>query len=56
LSVRFGDNSAQIYQSLLERGVIVRPVANYNMPEFLRISVGNNPQLEQMFAILEDIL
>ena len=56
LTVRFGDNSAQIYQALLERGVIVRPVANYNMPDFLRISVGSKPQLERMFAILEDIL
>jgi histidinol-phosphate aminotransferase len=56
LSVRFGDNSAQIFQALLQRGVIVRPVANYNMPDFLRISVGSKPQLEQMFAILEDIL
>jgi histidinol-phosphate/aromatic aminotransferase/cobyric acid decarboxylase-like protein len=31
-------------------------VANYNMSDFLRISVGSKPQLEQMFAALEDIL
>ena len=56
LTVRFGDNSAQVYQQLLERGVIVRPVGNYKLPDFLRISVGSKPQLEQMFAALEDIL
>ena len=56
LTVRFGDDSARIYQGLLERGVIVRPVANYNMADFLRISVGSKPQLEQMFAALENIL
>ena len=56
LTVRFGDNSAQVYQQLLERGVIVRPVGNYGLPDFLRISVGSKPQLEQMFAALEDIL
>jgi histidinol-phosphate aminotransferase len=56
LTVRFGDNSIEIYQQLLERGVIVRPVGNYKLPDFLRISVGSNPQLEQMFAALEDIL
>ena len=50
LTVRFGDNSAQVYQQLLERGVIVRPVGNYGLPDFLRISVGSKPQLEQMFA------
>ena len=56
LSVRFGDNSTRVYQQLLERGIIVRPVGNYNLPDFLRISVGSKPQLEQMFAVLEDIL
>jgi histidinol-phosphate aminotransferase len=56
LSVRFGGDSARVYQQLLERGIIVRPVANYNMPDFLRISVGRKSQLEQMFAALEDIL
>jgi histidinol-phosphate aminotransferase len=25
---------------IAERGVIVRPVANYGLPEFLRVSVG----------------
>ena len=56
LTVGFGKNSTQVYQQLLERGTIVRPVGNYGMPEFLRISVGSAPQLEQMFAVLEDIL
>ena len=56
LTVRFGDDSARIYQGLLEHGLIVRPVANYDMADFLRISVGTKPQLEQMFAVLEEIL
>jgi histidinol-phosphate aminotransferase len=56
LTVRFGDSSAEIYQQLLERGVIVRPVENYKLSDFLRISVGTKPQLEQMFTALEDIL
>lgn len=56
LSVRFGDSSSRIYQGLLERGVIVRPLANYNMSDFLRISVGTKPQLEQMYHVLDDIL
>ena len=28
------------YEGLLSKGVIVRPVANYGMPEHLRISIG----------------
>jgi histidinol-phosphate aminotransferase len=39
LMVRVGD-AATIYRRLLEQGVIVRPVANYGLPEFLRVTVG----------------
>jgi histidinol-phosphate aminotransferase len=53
LTVRFGANSQQIYQGLLQRGVIVRPVGNYGLPEFLRISVGTPAQIEQLFAALD---
>ncbi len=30
----------RVYQELLRRGVIVRPVANYGLPEWLRVTVG----------------
>ncbi len=36
---KVGD-AARINGELLKRGVIVRPVANYGLPEFLRVSVG----------------
>ena len=39
LLAKVGD-AARINSELLKRGVIVRPVANYGLPEFLRISVG----------------
>lgn len=39
LLVRVGD-AARINNELLKQGVIVRPVANYGLPEFLRVSVG----------------
>lgn len=39
VSVRVGD-AAAIYQGLLQQGVIVRPVAGYGMPEYLRVSIG----------------
>ena len=55
LSVRFGEASSRVYQALLERGVIVRPVANYGMPEYLRISVGTAAQIRQMLEYLDDI-
>ncbi len=37
--VKVGD-AARVYQRLLEQGVIVRPVANYGLPEWLRVTIG----------------
>lgn len=39
VAVEVGD-AARINQRLLRQGVIVRPVANYGLPSFLRITVG----------------
>ncbi len=38
--IRVGENAGAVYESLLQQGVIVRPVANYGLPEFLRVTVG----------------
>ena len=33
-------DAAGVYQRLLKRGVIVRPIAGYGMPDYLRVSIG----------------
>jgi histidinol-phosphate aminotransferase len=40
ISVAVPGDAAEVYTALLREGVIVRPVANYAMPGYLRISVG----------------
>ena len=40
ICVDFKQPADGIYQALLKAGVIVRPVANYGMPNHLRISIG----------------
>jgi histidinol-phosphate aminotransferase len=49
--VRVGP-AARVYQELLKRGVIVRPVANYGLPEWLRVSVGLPEENERLLAVL----
>ncbi len=39
LLIKVGD-AGRVYQRLLEQGVIVRPVANYGLPEHLRVTIG----------------
>jgi histidinol-phosphate aminotransferase len=55
VAVHVGD-AARIYASLLRQGVIVRPVANYGMPEYLRVTVGTPAQNERFLAALETAL
>jgi histidinol-phosphate aminotransferase len=49
ITVKVGD-AARIYASLLREGVIVRPVANYGLPEHLRVTVGRPEQNERFLA------
>ena len=32
---------ASVYQALLREGVIVRPVANYGLPDYIRVTIGS---------------
>ncbi|MCW0212017.1 MAG: aminotransferase class I/II-fold pyridoxal phosphate-dependent enzyme, partial [Pseudonocardia sp.] len=53
--VRVGD-AAAVNDRLLRAGVIVRPVAGYGLPEWLRVSVGLPEENDQMIAALKGIL
>ncbi len=53
LLARVGD-AARVNTELLRRGVIVRPVANYGLPEFLRVSVGLAAQNARFLDALRD--
>jgi histidinol-phosphate aminotransferase len=40
ICVDLGREAAPVFQGLLREGVIVRPVANYGMPNHLRVTIG----------------
>ena len=46
-----GDGRA-VNAALLRQGVIVRPVANYGLPEWLRVSVGLPAENARFLAAL----
>jgi histidinol-phosphate aminotransferase len=48
ISVDVGDQAPQVNQSLLEQGVIVRPIGGYGLPRHLRVSIGL-PEENQRF-------
>ena len=43
VAFRAGD-AAAVNQKLLKQGVIVRPVAGYGMPEWLRVTIGSETE------------
>jgi histidinol-phosphate aminotransferase len=44
LTIKVGEHANLIYEALLREGVIVRPVANYGLPHYLRITIGTEEQ------------
>jgi histidinol-phosphate aminotransferase len=55
LLVEVGDAGA-VYARLLRQGVIVRPVANYGLPAWLRVTVGLPAENRRFLAALETAL
>ncbi len=51
-----GGDAMPIFQALLRKGVIVRPVGNYDMPEYLRVSIGLPGQNARFLSALADTL
>ena len=50
LTVDLEREAAPVNQALLEQGVIVRPVANYKMPNHLRITIGSEKENQTFLA------
>jgi len=55
ISFKVGDGM-KIYRRLLELGVIVRPIASYEMAEYLRVSIGTESENEKFLAALQQAI
>jgi histidinol-phosphate aminotransferase len=56
---RTGDDDtagAKVNLALLKQGVIVRPVANYGLPQWLRVSIGLPEENEAFLVALKSVL
>ncbi len=51
---RTGDGAA-LARALMQKGVIVRPVANYGLPDWLRVSVGLPHENDRFFEKLREV-
>lgn len=53
LLVEFGDHVPHLEASLLERGVVLRPMAGYGLPTCSRITVGTADENRRLLAALD---
>lgn len=56
LTVGFGRDASPIHQALLQSGIIVRPMGSYDMPEFLRVTVGREEENTRFLNALLNVL
>jgi histidinol-phosphate aminotransferase len=53
--VNVGDGCA-VFDQLLRRKIIVRPLKGYGLPEWVRISVGTMEQNRELIGALKDVM
>jgi histidinol-phosphate aminotransferase len=53
--VRVGEGQ-RVFEDLQKLGVIVRPMGGYQLPEWIRISVGTTKENERCLQTLEKVL
>jgi histidinol-phosphate aminotransferase len=56
IAINLKTDAQPVYNALLRRGVIVRPVANYAMPHYLRVTIGTDKQNRRFIAALAEAM
>jgi len=55
LLIDFAQDAMPIYQQMLELGVITRPVANYGLPNCLRITIGTEAEMQRLVQVMKQV-
>ena len=53
--VKVGDGKA-VFTALMQRGIIIRDMNAYGLPEWIRVSIGTMPQCERFLAELKTLV
>ncbi len=56
ITVKVGEHANSIYQALLREGVIVRPIANYGLGHYLRITIGTEAHNTRCINALNKVI
>jgi len=56
IMVNFGNKAKFVYESLMKRGVLVRPLGAYGFSEWIRISIGLPDENQHLVKTLKEVL
>lgn len=52
--INWGQDSKEIYQFLLQNGIIVRPTHSFGLPDYFRVTFGTAEQNDRLFRVLRE--
>jgi histidinol-phosphate aminotransferase len=56
VSFNAGRNGTEVFQALLQQGVIVRPIAEYGLPDHVRVSIGLAEENQRFLDVLPSVI
>jgi len=56
ITLDVGKSGDDVFQALLQQGVIVRPITGYGLPHHLRVSIGTHSENQRFKAALSNVL
>ncbi len=56
ITINFKTNAMPIYEALLQEAIIVRPIANYGLPNHLRITISTPEENQQCLTALDKVM
>jgi histidinol-phosphate aminotransferase len=56
ICINFERDAMPINDALLKQGIIVRPVANYDLPTYLRVTVGSEAENQRFIDVLKEVI
>jgi len=55
ITVDIGKDTGNVFEALLQQGVILRPLKPYNMPHHFRITIGRKEENERCIEALKKV-
>ena len=56
ITIKLGSRTKTVFNKLLEKGIILRPLDNYGLPQYLRVTIGTKSENKLLITNLTKIL